>query len=467
MLAVQVGLIVASYLLRPRYKEEEDRKSRGGLGAGVDGTPVPIVYGRVRVDNPVVMWWGHTFTTSTNTPIYGLSMAVGVGLACPMASSAATLHRIWIGDRLWFDDDEPGLRDNDSTGGGVVHKDTADILFRVGTGAGHQNFFGGDKAGGGFHGRIEWFGGGFEQNRSFLLQESGLAASQLPAYRGVAYVAFRVVIGETPTLRNMAFEIEIQPDALGYGTVGTLGDANPAECLWDIIKSDWGRAEISGWNVHGASFTAAAATLDAENHGIAMVVTNGTASDAVADILRQIDGILYEEPISRRLKLKLVRDDYDVGDLPVYDPSDIIEMIEYTVAQLEPTANRVRVTFRARGQDYAPRVAMAQDEAGIVSMGRVKNADMAFPGVSSYALAKQIAERELRFLSRPLIQMRILCNRRAASLRPGDVILVAWPDYQIDGVVMRVQSSDWGTLDDGRVTLNLTQDLYSVGFDVS
>lgn len=454
-LAFTAATYIVSFLLRPKRSDEAEREDRYRTANTPENTPVPIAYGRVRLDQPTLLWFGE-FAANRSPDNYTMVFQVGLCLTSPLAApDAATLYRIWIGGDLWY-----------SSSGGLAHDDAGVLVVAISQA--EREFFGGDNDGGGFSGTFEWFGGTFQQERSFLLQQTGdLPDSTLPAYRGLAHIVFEVNIGETPTLRPMAFEVEVQPDNLGQGAVGSLGDANPAEILWDLLRGDWGRLGLENALVDNTSFVAAAATLDSEGHGMAMVIGDGQARDAIQEVLRQIDGVLYEEPSTRELTLKLIRNDYTVSALPVFDEDDIFEVTQFSVGQLRDTANQVRVTYLDRSDDYQQRTESVQDSASIAERGSIVTADLAFLGITNQTLARQVAQRELDFLSRPLVQLTLMCTRRAATLRPGDVIRVAWADYGITGLICRVQSFDLGELDDGRVRINLVQDPFSNGFNVT
>ena len=448
----------AAALLRNLFLEPEDAVEpfeRVKVPTSEEGSPVPLVYGRVRMRSPNTLWWGNLDRDEVREGIYDhfVGIQLGLCLGCPLSNSWATLHKIWVGEKLFH-----------SQVGGHTHSDAGVEFTESDT-----EFFGGRGEGGGFSARVFFYGGSFTQDVNSALSDSIGALSSpvpVPAYRGLAYVYLGDAnIGETPQLQPLSFEIEVQPDALTYGAIGD--DANPAEVIYDLIRSDWGRLGLPVERVDLASFQAAAATLATEVHGTSLIASNqGDAWSLIRTLLRQIDGLLYEEPTTGQLTLRLVRADYVASGLDVYDEDDIIEMQEFSVAQLQSTANQVRVTYTSRIDDYADRVAVAQNHASILEQGQIRTVDVTFRGISTSTLAQAVATRELQTLIQPLKRLRFRARRQAATLRPGDVIKVSWADYGVNELVCRVVSLDLGTLEDGDVAVTLVEDKFATNFSI-
>jgi hypothetical protein len=84
------------------------------------------------------------------------------------------------------------------------------------------------------------------------------------------------------------------------------------------------------------------------------------------------------------------------------------------------------------------------------------------PGIIREKTARGVAARELDARSKPLMSCTAIVDRSFVRLRPGDPVVVAWPTPGIASVVFRVVGPDRGTLEDGRVTLDLVQDPFYV-----
>lgn len=326
--------------------------------------------------------------------------------------------------------------------------------------------FGGEGEGGGWTGQFCYYPGTFTQSVDEYLEEK-IGVGMVPGYRGVAHIVFHANdIGEQPNLKQMAFELSTFTSNLSvtcddYGPVNTF-DIEPAEAIAEIIMSKWrGLGKVSS-NLNLDSFREAATTLRNEKNGVSVMVTSSqTGKDVVSEILRQIDGVLYEEPETNEINLKLIRNDYDIDTIPVYDEDDIIDVKSFTKSSWHDLYSQVRVSFSSRDSDSG-KVASAQDMAVANQIGGLKTANLSFPFCYDKALANRIAARELSKLSTPIFRMSVEMKRSSYHLRPGAVFKINWPSFGLENVVLRVQKHDFGSLLDNRVILDCVQDIFAV-----
>lgn len=454
LLLVLVSFIGLS-LLAPKPKQEKQRPSTLddiNFPHATDGSPVPLIIGTVRQKGPNTLWYGNFksspiikkvktgFFSSTKQQIgykyyvgFQLGLGVGPGVTC---------------SKIWIDKDEVWS-------GSAGSAETAISIDK-------PKLFGGEESGGGFVGTARFYGGDFStqgKNAYLLTQET-----DVPAYRGFCHVVFeRPYIGNSAQLRAISFELQSITNQLGLsGGIEQIGsDQNPAEAIYRILTYDWAGAGLAVGSVDQTSFAAAAQTLYDEGNGISLLVSSqDNAANAVKECLRQIDGTLYQDPETGKLVLKLIRADYNIDDLPVFDESNVLALMEFTRTAWSETANEVRVTFTDRSTKYATATALAQNLANINAQDRVRSQTVSFPGCTTASLASTLAARELGQASVPLFKARLELNREAQTLRPGDVFVLAWDDYGIEQAVMRIQRLDLGALADGRVVVEAVQDAF-------
>lgn len=326
--------------------------------------------------------------------------------------------------------------------------------------------FGGEKEGGGWTGNFCFYPGTFVQGVDSYLEET-IGTGLVPAYRGMSHISFhKNYIGESPNLRSMSFEIESFTSNLSvtcndYGPVNEF-DLEPAEAISEILLSRWRGLKMPSVEIDLPSFREAASVLRAEGQGVSVVVTTPQkGKEVIAEILRQIDGVLYQDPTSRKIVLKLIRNDYDEETLPVFDESDIIEITSFTKTNWNDLYSQVRVSYSSRDSDSS-QVASAQDMAIAAQMGRLRSADVSFPFCYDKNLANKLAARELSRLSVPIMRMTVHMKRSSYSLKPGDVFKLSWPSYGISEIIMRVQKHDFGSLLDNKIIIECVQDIFAV-----
>lgn len=460
-----IGLLIISALLTPKPKIQNAKAA--GLDAFnfprvKEGTPVTIIYGRLRHRAPTLVWYGRLKTIPIVEKVKsggflgfgGKSKRVTVGyrylinlhfVVTMLSGATVRLHRVYFGDKELYSNG-PGLTSDGSSSVTIVGK---------------ENVLGGYKFGGGYQGGFRWQSGGFTQPVMPNLQ-ADINKGPIPAYRGLANIYFRdFEVGESPNIQPASFEVSSIPNALGLGAVGD--DANPIEILYDLLTNRWGRAGLPTTSINTASFIAAGTTLAAEGNGMSMALYEGTdVKDAIQDVMQQIEGVLYEEPTTREMHVRLIRNDYDVNTLFEFDESNILDLKEFSVNTWDDTFNQIRIIYNSRAGLYKNKAAIAQDLSNITYQDRIRSTEVTYVGVTTEALANKIAARDLSLYSIPLTKMKLVTNREAALLRPGDVIKVSWPEYGISQLLCRIQKFDLGELDDGRVTIDVVQDRFGV-----
>ena len=456
-LAIFTVSFIAYALLAPKPNIQNAKPAELGdfkFPRSEEGTPVPLIWGRVKIRAPNTLWYGNLKSTpitervkvslfKKKTITTGYTYSLSIDLAwCLLTGSGITYKKLWFGEKVAW---------TGSVGTGSFSVSAGDL-------------FGGLKNGGGVSGGVDSYNGDFAQTINSHL--SGLVpdSTLLSAYRGTAHTVFKdFTIGETPNVRPISMEVEAIPTGLGLGGIGANGDANPAEVIYDILNSDWGRASVPSAEIESTTFVSSGSTLNTEGTGISIKAERtNTAKAVIEQILEQVDGVLYEDPLNQRMNFRLIREDYDINTIPAFDETSVVSMEEYSVSSWNETYNETRIVYVDRDNNYKEKTAFAQDMANINFQDRIKNAQYNFPGVKDSAQANKIANRELNFLSLPLAKVRFTADRSAAGIIPGDAIKLSWEDYLFSNLVLRVQKVDTGLLDQGIVTVYAIQDRFSV-----
>jgi hypothetical protein len=244
-----------------------------------------------------------------------------------------------------------------------------------------------------------------------------------------------------------------------------IGDANPAAVIFDVLVSKWGKLGFSPSNIDLASFAAVGETLFEERHGFSYILSETVnAQDFLLDVLKQIDGVLYEDVLTRKLVLSLTRPDYVVGSLPEFSEYNVSEVMSFSTSTFDETYNEVRVVYVDRYKDFKEATAIAQDMANLTSQGgRIRSVTRQYIGVSTEELAAKLAARDLREVSVPLASLQFKVNRDAWTLRPNQCFKFSWAEFAgMSESVFRVVKIDEGTLEDSRLVITALQDIFSV-----
>ncbi len=457
-LALFVVSFVLTALLAPKPEFEN---ARAGALEDVDfprateNAPIPLILGQVRMKAPNTIWYGDFQTVpiierikvslfKKKSVVVGYQYYLGLDLALALGPTCS-LHEIFIDEESVWTGDTAGAEE---TSGSI----SAGSLF------------GGYKEGGGWSGGFKFYNGNFTQAVNAYV-EGLVGAGNVPAYRGTSHIVFEGnYIGESPTLRRMSFIMSAYTNELALadgGKVNTV-DINPAEALYQIMTDPWRGLDIPVGEIDIISLQTAGETLRLEGNGCSVQVTAETGGKRVIEeILRQIDGVMYQDPITGLIVLDLIREDYVLGDLPVYAEESIAEVRSFTRSSWDEVRAQVKVQYKQRDKE-SDAVAISQDAAVVATIGKLTTNTMSFPFVYDAALANRIASRERSQISVPLFRATLEFNRNANTLRPGSVFKLSWPEYQIEEIVMRVQRFDLGELTNGRIVAECLQDKFAL-----
>jgi hypothetical protein len=460
LVALFVVSLAASLLLTPKAKFENARAQ--GLDdlrypRAEEGAPVPLILGRVLMRGPNTGWVGDfeavpikkkqkTGLFSSKKVIVGYTYYVGLQLI--LALGKCTLHKI--------------ICDKDILWQGTAEADGTAMSINL------PNLFGGKEKGGGFIGTLRYYTGSLTQGINAYLEEKN--PGMTPAYRGFAYIVLeKCNIGEANQLRTLHFELSQYTNGLNLpGGINRIGDdLNPMEVLYQAFTLDWGGLDVDVDLLDLDSLQACAQTLYDEGNGMSICVSSpNSGKDIANEVLRQVDGLMYQDPLTGKMVMKLIRNDYNIEDLPVFDESNIITIRNFTSKLWEDTINQVRVKYTNREKNYETGTTMVQDMANINAQGRVRSITQSYPGIMLGTLGTEVATRDLSQGSVPLMSASIEMNRQGARLRPGDPFLWAWDAFGLERVVMRVKNFDLGALNDNRIAVECNQDDFAVDLTV-
>jgi hypothetical protein len=240
-----------------------------------------------------------------------------------------------------------------------------------------------------------------------------------------------------------------------------LVDMNPVhiirECLTDAI---WGMgypdADI------GTSFTDAADTCYTERLGMSLLWDQQSSiEDFVNEILRHISAVLYIDRTSGLIEIKLIRQDYTVGNLLVLDESDVARVEDVNIRAAGELVNQVTVAFSQtlRGDQGS----ITLYEQGLIEIqGGIVDQRIDYPCITNVINASKLALRDLKVLSGPVRSATVTASRKAAGLQPGVPFVLNYPTLEFVNAVMRAEAVDIGDGVDDDVKLTCVDDVFAL-----
>lgn len=467
-------VLVVSLLLSVAFipKREVEDARNVGLGEGAFptskyGDAVPLVFGTCEQKSPILLWYGHF------QPL-GQYEEVSTGLFS--SQSVITSYRYLIGFDLGICLGPGIILEQIKTEGGRVVWDGSGGLEVGGPESNYANIsIQATDMGGG----LEFFSGNFDQTNSPYMSSpstlggphwaagAGLTTPEPPTYAGICHCVFvQFYIGnDNPAPPRFSFVVKNLSKNLSedYSVMSNNKDLNPMEVAYTVLTQKWGCLGLDPSLIDTASFLSAAQSLYTLGLGMSMIVSaEKTGKQVLEECMRVADGVLYQDPSDNKIKVKLIREDYDVGDLLVLDESCIIgDLEDFGKTTWENAFNQVRVEFQSRQMGYQTQIAMAQDFANINHTGKIRSTTYTMPGIKDTASAAWVCGREMGLLASPLIKCNFRVNRKAKDLRPGDVFKLNWGPYNMTNAIMRVVKIDLGTLTNNEISITCVQDKFA------
>jgi hypothetical protein len=192
-----------------------------------------------------------------------------------------------------------------------------------------------------------------------------------PPLRGLCWAFFdHCYIGTYNRMPTIKFVLgkypEISFDTENLYSVVQTYDYNPMHAIWYIMFQMTRLPET--W-LSAADFLSVAETLSAEQRGISVIFDRAQAAlDYLTSINAHIDGIL-RYGIDGKFHPKLIRNDYVVGELPLIDPSVLLENPVFERPAWIDTINEVKVQYTELYLTDGTRLFCACDEVEIDKSG--------------------------------------------------------------------------------------------------
>ena len=436
-----------------------------------EGVPYPVVFGMPkRIESPTMAWWGDIleqpiwdnyrepsgpFNTKRKWFITGYKHYMGVHFI-PCHGVIDGIKQIWVGEKILW----PSLTNENAL--------AADGETSISLNA--PEFFGGDDSAGGIKGDVDIQLGEADQARNTYLES--VLGSNISAYRGlVSVILNKVYIGKSPFPKAWSFLVK-RTQVLDDGTeqwyiakADIHNDLNPIHMLRECFTNTrWGMGYSTSL-FDSTIWEAAADTLYDEDFGISRLWRKDTESleDLIADILRHINAVVYQDPQTGEVVVKLLRDDYVDADLTVYDNSDILELKDY----IRPSLGEIPNVFQMVYSDIIANKSASIPDQDIALInqqgGKMLPVKFIYGGITKSELAGRVLARDRAQVTSMTASMSLICKRTMSSIMPGDVFKITMSSHSIASMIVRVlPDAKYGTLADGRIRLKVVEDIFSI-----
>ncbi len=250
-------------------------------------------------------------------------------------------------------------------------------------------------------------------------------------------------------------------DAISY--VPQIHAMNPAHIIYKMLTDPVSGAGTPVEGIDENSFIAAANRLCCENFGLCFLWTRQEdVQSFIQIIVDHIGAVLYQDRETGKYVLRLIRDDYNIDDLPHYTVSSgLLRIEDEEDASFDEALNEIVI----KGHDPVsnePFEVRVHDQGGFRESGEIKSDTIEYKGIPTRHLALRVGMRELRAQASGLKRMRLFFDRRAWRIAPGMPIRISWPTKGIDNMVIRLGEIDYGAIDRGEIMAIGVEDIFSL-----
>jgi len=334
---------------------------------------------------------------------------------------------------------------------------------------------GGDEKEGGVSGRVVFYPGNDDQ---LLTSECASKLARTPTtvsgnrgfvstwFIGAASGGF-VWAMNNPYLKTLWGKFTRMPTGIGLpdGTAFIGDHANPAHIIYECLTSEDCMGAPSSL-IDLSAFTDVAEDLFDEQFMISIGWFNQDTIEAfISEILDHIQATVFVNPETGLLTIKLLRADYNVDDLPLFDESNS-KLTGFARKSLGETVNEVQVEY-TNPENEETISTSAQDLGNIIAQGGIVSTSRNYQGVRTPELAGRIAARDVASAAAPLGTGTLEVNRDGWDLAPGGVIRVSNAKQKLDNVVMRIANIDNGQVGNAKIKLSITEDVFALLSGVS
>lgn len=375
--------------------------------------------------------------------VIGYRYFIGFHMVLCHHAPNVTLQEIYAGERLVW---------------------TGDVSTSQTISVNKPELFGGERKEGGISGAIDIeLGDDAQVKNPYLVDKIGTA---IPAFRGVVSLICKqmYVAAGSAYIKPWWVRVKSIVQTDWYSATADInnGSANAAHIIREcLLNKEWGLG-ADETDLDDTAFRAFALALYNEGFGLSMLLSSQDKTDKfIQEVLRHVQGVIYTDRRTGKFVIKLVRGDYSIPSLPVFDESNILSVETYDKPSPAELLDEIIVKYRPRNSAKDAAVSF-QNLATIESQRSVVSQTVQYPGIDKHSNAARVAARELRQASSKISKVKLKVNREAWELNPGDVFVFSWEVLGIVQLVMRVTKIDYGKLESPTIVIDAVEDVFSL-----
>lgn len=337
----------------------------------------------------------------------------------------------------------------------------------------NPGLFGGEKKEGGIEGPLHVMMGEPAQTAPAAL--ASMLGGDVPGFRGMCTLFFDgLVSAMTPYIKP--WKIRVRRSTAGWDGAawypdkamislagGAIHAMNPAHIIYECLTNrQWSRG-MPRDRINDASFRAAADGFHAEGFGLCLRWTRQeSVANFIQTVLDHVGATLYQSRFDGLFHLSLIRDNYTVSALQLFDEdSGLLSIDDDDNTAASGATNEIIVQWHDPETDK-DRQWRERNLAAVHADGQILSQTLRYPGIPTAGLAGRVAVRELRQRSGLLKRFKVRLDRRGYRINPGDPFRIRSLKRGIGDMVVRAGRIEDGTLTSASITITVVQDVFGL-----
>lgn len=256
--------------------------------------------------------------------------------------------------------------------------------------------------------------------------------------------------------RNAYFDVKFE--YLGPNTF----DMNPVHILREVLLSPDGGGTGNTIDA-GTTWEAAADTIYDETFGISIAWRGGTDRvDFKREVERHIDARTFIDRRTGLWEIKLIRDDYDEGTLPVFDSGNVVLWNNIAFPQAGTLLNQLVVVWNDPVKGEPTSLTISNPARIRMNNSQVFQEKVEYPGIQRADLGARVAMRDLSARSAALVTGEFIATSFPTDLNLGSVIKVNNPRIGLLNKVVRITEIEDGDILDNSVRVKFIEDRFAI-----
>lgn len=239
-------------------------------------------------------------------------------------------------------------------------------------------------------------------------------------------------------------------------------DMNPVHILREVLISPDGGGTGNTIDA-GTTWEAAADTIYNETFGISIAWRGGTDRvDFKREIERHIDARSFIDRRTGLWEIKLIRDDYDEGTLPVFDSSNVVAWNNVSFPQASTLLNQLVVVWNDPVKNEPTSLTISNPARIRMNNSQVFQEKVEYPGIQRADLGARVAMRDLSARTAALVTGEFIATVFPTDLNLGSVIKVNNPRIGLINKIVRVTEIEDGNIGDNSVRVKFIEDRFAI-----